>query len=87
FTDVTQEGDLVRAVAEIPGISKKDISLECTGNVLSISVDTPGKQFTKDLALPCKVDVDSAKAEYNNGLLEVTMKVAGQTKGKTISIE
>ena len=87
FTDVTQEGDLVRAVAEIPGVSKEDISLECTGNVLSIKVDTPGKQFTKDLALPCKVDVDSARAEYNNGLLEVTMDVAGQTRGKRISIE
>ena len=55
--------------------------------MLSIKVDTPGKQFTKDLALPCKVDVDSARAEYNNGLLEVTMDVAGQTKGKRISIE
>ena len=74
-------------MAEIPGVCKEDISLECTGNVLFIRVDTPGKQFTKDLALPCKVDVDSAKAEYNNGLLELTLNVSGQNKGKRISIE
>ena len=87
FTDVTQEDDVVRAVAEIPGVAKEDIKLECTGNVLSIAVDTPGKKFTKDLALPCKVDVDSARAEYNNGLLEVTMNVLGQSRGRSISIE
>lgn len=86
FTDVTQEGDVVRAVAEIPGVDKGDISLECTGSTLSIRVDTPGKRFARDLALPCRVDVDSARAEYNNGLLEVTMDVAGQTRGRSISI-
>ena len=87
FTDVTHEGDLVRAVAEIPGVAKEDIKLECTGNVLSIEVDTPGKSFSKDLALPCKVDVSTARAEYNNGLLEVTMNVMGPSKGTTITIQ
>lgn len=88
FTDVTEEDSVVRAVAEIPGVAKEDISLRCTGNVLSIEVDTPGKQFEKDLALPCEVDVDSAKAEYNNGLLEVTFdKVSTSKQGRTISIQ
>ena len=87
FTDVTEEGSLVRAVAEIPGVAKEDISLKCTGNVLSIKVDSPNRKFEKDLALPCEVDVDSAKAEYNNGLLEVTLsKKATAEEGKTISI-
>ena len=79
---------MVRAVAEIPGVAKEDISLRCTGNMLSIKVDTPGRKFEKDLALPCEVDVDSAKAEYNNGLLEVTLnKVSPTQEGRTITIE
>lgn len=87
FTDVSEENDLVRVVAEIPGVEKHDISLSGTSNVLSIKVDTPGREFEKDLALPCDVDVDSAKAEYNNGLLEVTLnKVRPSDKGKTITI-
>lgn len=87
FTDVSEEDSVVRAVAEIPGVQKQDISLKCTGNMLSIRVDTPGRQFEKDLALPCEVDVDSAKAEYNNGLLEVTIsKKAPSAEGKSISI-
>ena len=87
FTDVTQEGDVVRAVAEIPGVAKEDIGLECTGNSLSIEVNTPGKSFSKTLALPCKVDVDSAKSEYNTGLLKVTLKISEQNKDKRISKE
>ena len=87
FTDVMEEDSVVRAVAEIPGVDKEDISLSCTGNVLSIKVNSPNRKFEKDLALPCEVDVDSAKAEYNNGLLEVTMdKRSPGQKGKTISI-
>lgn len=87
FTDVSEESDVVRAVAEIPGVQKQDIGLRCNGNVLSIKVDTPGREFEKDLALPCDVDVDSAHAEYNNGLLEVTLKkVSSSSEGKKIDI-
>lgn len=87
FTDVSEEDEVVRAVAEIPGVEKGDIGLTCTKNVLSIKVHTPGREFEKDLALPCDVDVDSAKAEYNNGLLEVTLdKISAPCEGKTITI-
>ena len=87
FTDVSEEDSVVMAVAEIPGVAKEDISLRCTGNVLSIEVDSPNRKFEKDLALPCEVDVDSARAEYNNGLLEVTLDKASPSRtGKTISI-
>lgn len=87
FTDVSEEKDVVRAVAEIPGVQKQDIGLRCNGNILSIRVDTPGREFEKDLALPCDVDVDSAHAEYNNGLLEVTLKkTSPSTEGRKIDI-
>jgi len=73
LADVSFEGEAVRAVVEIPGVSKEDIVLEGTKNTLSVSVDTEHKTFAKVLALPCDVDPGSAKAEYNNGILEVTL--------------
>jgi len=73
LADVTLEDNVVRAVVEIPGISKEDIVLEGTKSTLSVSVDTVERKFAKTLALPCDVDPDSAKAEYNNGILEVTL--------------
>ncbi len=87
FTDVSDDGDAVRAVAEIPGVSKSDIDLRCRRNSLSIRVTAPGREFEKELALPCEVDPGSARAEYNNGLLEVTLdKVAEVCEGTRIDI-
>ncbi|MCL2149193.1 MAG: Hsp20/alpha crystallin family protein [Methanomassiliicoccaceae archaeon] len=73
LTDVSLEGGVVRAVVEIPGVSKEDIVLEATKGALSVSVDNGRKRFARTLALPCDVDPDSARAEYNNGILEVTL--------------
>jgi len=41
----------------------------------------------KEVALPCKVDPSSARAECNNGLLEVTLKAAGTADKVRIAIE
>lgn len=88
FVDVSEEPELVRAVAELPGAEKQDISLTCTDKVLSVKVTTPGRELEKDIALPCDVDPETAKASYNNGLLEVTLKkVSPLTGGRKISIE
>lgn len=88
LTDVQQDGDVVRATAEIPGVAKEDIVLDGTPSSLTISVDTPRRKFSKTLAMPCDVDVSSAKAEYNNGILEVTMKALKPAETKTrISIQ
>ncbi len=88
FIDVSEEEDLVRVVVEIPGVNKSDISLSCTHNVLSISTEVPGRAFSKEIALPYDVDTGSARAEYNNGLLEVTLdKVAPPGEGVRIHID
>ena len=53
-----------------------------------MKVTTPGRELEKDIALPCDVDPETAKASYNNGLLEVTLKkVSPLTGGRKISIE
>ena len=80
FTDVTHENDQVTIVAELPGVDKKDIVLEATRDAVSMCVDTPKKRFKKTVALPCEVDVDTAKAEYNNGILQVSFKSLDKKK-------
>ena len=87
FTDVTRNGDSVSVVVELPGVKKEDIVLEGTKSSLQVSVDTEGKNFRKSIALPCEVDEDSAHAEYNNGILEVTLKAKNPMgSGKRIEI-
>lgn len=74
LVDVTDENGIVRVVAEIPGTTKEAICLTCTGEVLSIKVDDDSKKYSRDVALPCGVNPDGAKAEYNNGILEVILE-------------
>jgi len=88
FTDVTREGDKVHVTVELPGVRKEDIDLEVTDSTLSVSVDTESKKFAKSIALPCDVKSDTAKAEYNNGILEVMMESKKSSPmGKKVKID
>ena len=88
LTDVTREGDVVRVMAEVPGAKKEDIVLDATSDSVSISVDTPYEKYRITVALPCEVDIGSAKAEYNNGILEVSFRSEDEKKsGRRIEVD
>lgn len=88
FSDVVEENGKVRVTMEIPGVKKEDIVLDSTENSVSVRAETPKKTFTKTVALPCDIKTDSAKAVYNNGILEITFDAAGHNgTTKRISIE
>lgn len=87
FADVSQEGNIVRAVADIPGASKDDIDLSCTDSTMTISANVRGRKLSRTLALPCDIKPESAKADFNNGVLEVTADSKnGSTTGHRIQI-
>ncbi|HID25230.1 MAG TPA: Hsp20/alpha crystallin family protein [Thermoplasmata archaeon] len=86
--DLQETDDAVQITAEVPGISKNDINIEVTGNVLTINVDTEGRKYYKEVQLPSEVDPDSAEATYNNGVLDITLrKVKPKKRGKKIKIK
>jgi HSP20 family protein len=88
LVDTIVEDDTVRVVAEIPGVEKEDINLQCTEDSLVISVDSEKRKYYKELDLPAAVDPNSSKASYKNGVLEVTFKKkAAKPKGKEIKID
>jgi HSP20 family protein len=85
--DVIVNND-VRVVAELPGVEKKDISLEATENTLTVSVDTEQHKYYKEVEIPTEVNPDSARATYKNGVLEVVLtRLKKREKGKGIMIE
>ncbi len=88
FTDVTLEEGVVRVIAELPGAKKEDIMIDASEDSVSISVDSSEKKYRKTVALPCEVSTDSAKAEYNNGILEISFKAFDEERCvKRIEIE
>jgi len=88
LVDVITEGSQIRVVAELPGVEKNDINLQCSENDLTISVNTQQRKYHKTMELPVSVDPDTPKASYKNGVLEIILKRQKPgTKGKEIKIE
>ncbi len=85
---VDRKNNVLNITAEMPGIEKKDIELNATENDLMINTIGERKYF-KVIPTHYSVDPDSAKAKYNNGLLEVTLKLKDTVKpdGKSINID
>jgi len=86
LVDVIPEEDVIRVVAELPGVDKNDIQLNVTEKVLTIKVDTPERKYYKEVELPEEVESEGARATYKNGVLEVVLKKK-KTKAKGVSLK
>ncbi len=86
--DVIETDDEVQVIAEMPGVRKEDIDLNATERTLEIKAEGENRRYHEIVELPCEVIPESAKARYNNGVLEVVFKKKHpEKKGKKIKIE
>jgi HSP20 family protein len=86
---INEKDNELNITAEMPGIGKDNIEVNATENEVVIKAEGSGRKYYKSVAAPSPVDPDSAKAKYNNGVLEVTLRLKEppRTKGKKIDIE
>lgn len=72
--DVYDEEDVLRLVADLPGVAKEEIDLKCDGETLTIEAASDRRQYSERVRLPARVDEHSAAATFNNGILEVAFE-------------
>ena len=88
-TDIIDKGDKYVLEAELPGFDKKDISLDISGNTLTLSAQHSVEKENKDDAnYVCKersygsysrsfnitgIEADKIDAEYKDGILYMTL--------------
>ncbi len=84
--DVFKEKNKVRIIAEVPGIEKGDIKLTGTETTLTIRAHSKNRKYEKVVKLPAKVKSNTAKAKYNNGVLEVVIDTIGEDLDDSIDI-
>ena len=78
--DVHETDEEVRVVADLPGVAKDDISLQCDGEYLTIGAASDVREYDERITLPARVDPESGSATYNNGVLEVVFeRIRGAT--------
>ena len=72
--DVHETDDEVRVIADLPGVQKDEISVQCDGEHVTISAHGQTREYDERISLPGAVDPRSGDATYNNGILEIAFE-------------
>jgi HSP20 family protein len=88
-TIVDEKEKLVKLVAEMPGVEKSDVKILVQDKAVDISAEHDIKKYHVKVPIKYKVDENSAKASYKNGILELIFKLIEdeKPKGKKVEVE
>ncbi len=83
-----RDKDIVFTI-DMPGVQKKDIDINIEPNSISVKAENgDSRKYNYSRRFKPTVDVDSAKATFKNGVLDITVtKVDTTPKGKSIKIQ
>jgi len=101
--DLYQNNDAVIVKAALPGLKADDVQISVTADVLTLRGEFKQENEQKDttyhireqrfgsfersIMLPSDVQTDKSKADFENGILTVTLPKAESVKPKTITIK
>lgn len=101
--DMYQTDDELVVKVAVPGMKANDVQISVTGEMLTIKGEAHLKEETKDkawhireqrwgaferrLMLPTDVVADKAKAEFEDGILTITLPKADEVRPKTITVK
>jgi HSP20 family protein len=101
--DVYQTDEEMTIKATVPGLKADDIQISITGDSLSISGEIESEHeeegreyfvrerrtgsFSRSMTLPVNVDADKATADFEDGVLTITLPKVEAEKPKTISVK
>lgn len=100
--DVSEADGKLVVKAELPGMSKDDVDIALTDNVLTIRGEKKQEEkreegemhvwersygsFMRSFTLPCRVSEDQVTAEFKDGVLTVTLPKVEEPAGRKIEI-
>jgi HSP20 family protein len=101
--DMYQTDDEIVVKASLPGVKADEVQINITGEVLTLKGETKQMEekkekawhmreqrwgaFERAIVLPTEVVSDKAKAEFENGILTITLPKAEEVKPKVINIK
>jgi HSP20 family protein len=101
--DIEESESSLIVRAEVPGMKKDDIKISLAGDTLCISgerrheaeqndktfhrIERAYGRFMRTLVLPADVDGSRVKANYKDGILELTLPKSEKSKSRDIAIE
>lgn len=101
--DMYQTNDEVVVKAALPGIKADDVQINVTGDVLTIKGEMKQEDekkerswhireqrygsFEHSVVLPTNVVADKAKADFENGILTITLPKTEDVRPRTITVK
>jgi HSP20 family protein len=101
--DVIDREQEILVRAEIPGVEKKDIQVDLSGQLLTIKGERRREEkkdegeyfrseiatgsFSRTIRMPEDVDLEKAKAEFKDGMLEVHLPKTHKTSRRQIEVK
>jgi HSP20 family protein len=74
LVDVFDEKEYILVIAELPGVSRDEIKIEVSGDILNLTASDKDRKYAKEILLPSKVKSDPVKTSYRNGMLEIRLE-------------
>lgn len=89
LADVNTTEKEIKVIVEMPGIKKEDIKINATEGMVEITTTGSQRKYNKTIEIPPEADIDSARSNYTNGILEVVFnkKENVKPKGKEVKVE
>ena len=100
--DVYEDDHNITIQVEAPGVKEEDLDVRLENNVLTISgerklenqekkenfhrIERQYGRFVRSFTLPTMVDPDSVNAEFNSGVLKITLAKREESRPKQIKI-
>lgn len=101
-TTLSDTGEALVLIAEVPGMDKEELNVKIQGNYLEISgtrksdapegyairrSERPAASFSRSFTLPHEIDATKVTATLKDGLLQLTLPKAESAKPRQITIQ
>ena len=88
LVDIIEGKNAVTVVIELPGVEKSDIKVEIKESIIFVTTIN-SKNYYKEIPLTSKIISNSARAKYNNGILEIIINKDNKndSENSTVVIE
>mgnify|MGYP003135922125 FL=1 len=77
----------ITATFDMPGVEKKDIDLNVDINSVSVKANNEDREYSYSHDFTFSLNPDEVKATFNNGVLDIKIQKAEESKGIKIDIE
>jgi len=101
--EMYEKGDNLVVKADLPGMKKEELDISVLGDTLTIKGERKAEseikdedyyrcelcygKFSRSVALPAAVDAGKVEANYENGILEITLPKVEEAKPKKVEIK